>query len=253
VAHRNRSVWTAVLPLILIASVLPQAVLAMDRAPLSSVYAPNPYNADFGDLPDTYLTTYAVGGAHHDNVTAFRLGAAVDTEYSGVPTITALGDDAAGSIDDEDGVSFAPPTECAGATLQFTVTVTGGSGTLGAWFDWNQNGRWDSGEGTSQPVVEGSNVLTAACPVTFDNKGVLNARFRLYEGAPSSLSPSGGVTNGEVEDYTWTFSTTAVRLVGLGGRGHFALLPLLAAISLEVAGAFGLKGMRRRRSGLRER
>ncbi len=250
-AHRNRSVWTVVLPLILIASVLPQAVLAIDRAPLSSVYAPNPYNADFGDLPDTYLTTYAVGGAHHDNVGAFRLGVAIDTEYTGVPTVAALGDDAAGS-DDEDGVIFVPPTGCAGVTLQFTVTVTGGSGTLGAWFDWNQNGQWDSGEGTSQPVVEGPNVLTAACPVTFDNKGVLNARFRLYEGAPSSISPSGAVANGEVEDYTWTFSTTAVHLASLSGRGHIALLPLLAAMTLEVAGVFSLKGIRRRRSRSRE-
>lgn len=243
--HRSKSAWRIALLVGLIGSVLPQAVLAAGEVPRSSVYIPNPFNADFGDLPDSYGTTHAANGPYH-NQGSLRLGAVFDWEYDGAPTDTALGDDTAGSPDDEDGVDFIPPVECAGVTLQFTVTVTGGSGTLGAWFDWNQDGDWDTGEGIRQSVVAGANVVTVVCPIAFDNDGALNARFRLYAGDLATVYPIGGVSNGEVEDYTWTFSPTAIRLAGFTGGTHSASLQVVGSFMLVASGVFGLDELRRR-------
>lgn len=242
--HRTWSVLTAALPIILIVSLLPQTVLAIAMAPSSSVAIPNPYYADFGDLPDSYSTTRAASGPYH-NQGSQRLGTDFDWEYDGAPTADASGDDVA-EADDEDGVDFVPPPQCAGATLQFTVTVTGGSGKLGVWFDWNQNGGWDTEEGLSQLVVPGANVVTVVCPADFDDGGVLNARFRLYAGEPANVYPTGGVTDGEVEDYTWTFTPTAARVVGLAGNAQ-AILPLhvtVLVLGVTVA-TFSLRKARR--------
>ncbi len=72
---------------------------------------------DFGDLPDTFLTTAASGGAMHivDPAAQLHLGTCVDTEATGAPTAAANGDDLAagnsavgtcGGPDDENGVTL---------------------------------------------------------------------------------------------------------------------------------------------------
>lgn len=61
---------------------------------------------DFGDAPDpTYPTLLAQNGARHVILTGFSLGALTDAEPDGQPDAQALGDDLAGT-DDEDGVLF---------------------------------------------------------------------------------------------------------------------------------------------------
>jgi hypothetical protein len=242
--RRSKSVWSMVIPLVVIVSLIPQIALAMNATPDSSVYSTDCYNADFGDLPDSYHTRLGANGAYHD-IGNLWLGAVVDWEYDGTPTINALGDDTVDSNDDEDGVDFAPPAQCAGNQLEFTVTVTGGSGTLGAWFDWNQNGVWDLGEGTSQAVAAGANTVTVDCPASFDDKQPLNARFRLYAGTVS-VSPWGGAINGEVEDYSWTFRPTAVRMAGFAGGANLASLQGIASLAIAATVAFGLEEIRRR-------
>ena len=59
---------------------------------------------DFGDAPDpSYPTFLANRGAAHV-VAGPKLGAAVDIDVDGQPNATAMGDDANGVGDDEDGL-----------------------------------------------------------------------------------------------------------------------------------------------------
>src|SRR5688572_26304608 len=64
---------------------------------------------DFGDAPDSYRTTLAFNGARHIATPNLRLGAAVDAEPDGQPSISATRDDANGVPDDEDGIVFLNP------------------------------------------------------------------------------------------------------------------------------------------------
>lgn len=75
--------------------------------------------SDFGDAPDTYLTSSAVGGAQHGVVNGVKLGASIDSESDGSATIAADGD---GS--DEDGVSFGDGTTISETATSFSVDVT---------------------------------------------------------------------------------------------------------------------------------
>jgi hypothetical protein len=60
---------------------------------------------DYGDAPASYGTLLADDGARHQIVSGFHLGATVDADFDGQPTIGADGDDNDG-LDDEDGVVF---------------------------------------------------------------------------------------------------------------------------------------------------
>ena len=61
---------------------------------------------DFGDAPDTYGTTIAANGAQHTIVPLIHLGATVDKEPNGQPSVGADGDDLDAPANDEDGVTF---------------------------------------------------------------------------------------------------------------------------------------------------
>ena len=93
------------------------------------------------------------------------LGLTEDAEADGQPNATATGD---GS--DEDGVTFlssllANPT--AGTMASVTVNVTGASGKLDAFVDFNRDGDWtDPGEEifTDVPLALGNNTLSFTVP-----------------------------------------------------------------------------------------
>ena len=64
---------------------------------------------DWGDAPSSYGTDLGMNGARHGLVDGGpRLGALVDGEVDGLPTIGADGDDRSG-FSDEDGVTFLTP------------------------------------------------------------------------------------------------------------------------------------------------
>ena len=94
---------------------------------------------DWGDLPDSYGTSASQNGPRHSS-SGLMLGSLWDVEVQGQSSLDADGDDLATS-DDEDGVTrnlaelWTP-----GATVHLNVTVTGGTGVLGGWFDWNNDG-----------------------------------------------------------------------------------------------------------------
>ena len=165
--------------------------------------------ADYGDLPGTYSTLTT----SHIISDSLFLGSVVDTELLGQSSGDATGDG-----DDEDGVlrggsSLWTP----GATVPLTVTVGGGSGRLVGWFDWDNDGLFSSGEMVDFGLISGEQGVMVTVGAGYTTGATLNARFRLFD---TSALPSGAigdastgvVAGGEVEDYQWFFSPTAVTM-----------------------------------------
>jgi len=158
---------------------------------------------DFGDAPDTYHTLIASNGAKHLLGSGLFLGATVDSESNGQPSVNADGDDAVtiSSIDDEDGVTFTSLLE---RGFNTTVKVKASKvGKLSAWMDFNHDGDWnDAGEKIFNDVnlVAGDNNLTFVVPgVGVSSLGDTYARFRLS--SAGGLNFDGPALDGEVEDY----------------------------------------------------
>jgi len=157
---------------------------------------------DLGDLPDSpYPTLLANDGPRHAIVSGVQLGATVDAEADGQPNAAALGDDQAGTPDDEDGVTFLTPLVVGkAAKIQVSASI---AGCLNAWIDYNGNGvLTDSGEqiAANLAVAAGANTLNVTAPTTAH--GVLFSRFRFTQQcSQGGQSPTGLAASGEVEDY----------------------------------------------------
>ena len=151
---------------------------------------------DFGDAPESFPTLLDANGAHHTIANGFHLGASVDQEYNGSPTVDASGDAA-----DEDGVTISGPLN-AGASSTVTV-VASAAGRLDAWVDFNSDGDWnDFGERVFSGVqlTAGSNELSLdVVPWALPNDKAY-ARFRFS--SQGVTAPGGFAPDGEVEDYT---------------------------------------------------
>ncbi len=188
---------------------------ALNSWSLTLCGAPTASAADYSDLAGGY------GVAWHTGTGAVRLGGTADWDAD-----TGF---AAGSDDSTDkGVARNAFTATTG---NVNLTVTGGTGYVTGWFDWNQDGDFgDAGEQvfTNQTVSAGSTV-----PVSFSTGGAsvydktFNARFRVYAATQASAQtaapeaapqPLGGIADGEVEDYTWYFSPLAVELAGFSAE-----------------------------------
>ncbi|QEG24328.1 SdrD B-like domain-containing protein [Mariniblastus fucicola] len=150
---------------------------------------------DYGDLPDTYSTLDASGGANHQIDGVTFLGSTVDDEADGQPTA-----DASGDIGDEDGVVFATPLVAGtDATIEVTASV---DGFLNAWIDFNGNGTFEAAEQIAADfaVTAGTNTINVSVPATAT--GIMGARFRFTSDDPAgALGADGQWDNGEVEDY----------------------------------------------------
>jgi hypothetical protein len=199
-----------------------------------------PLYYDRGDLPSqtpgvtqNYPTYIADSGPSHLVGPDLYLGQCVDAEADGQPNAAALGDDnpPAGapsygpcpSTDDEDGVVRTPNVswQQGGGGGSIDVTVAGGPGCLSGWIDWNGDGDLTTGGDNildNVLLAPGTSTQTFTVPVN-PGSGTFYARFRLYptdNGACSTArTPTGTVTGGEVEDYQWSFTPTAVNLSGL--------------------------------------
>ena len=158
------------------------------------------FGLDFGDAPSPAYPTLLVNNpARHVIVAGVHLGAAIDPDPDGQPTVTATGDDANG-LNDDDGVRF-PGTWHVGqmATIEIVAST---NGFLSGWVDFNHTNAWaDSGEHilTNAPVAVGTNLLTIAIPSSA-RTGDTFARFRFVT-ASVSLSYTNLALDGEVEDY----------------------------------------------------
>jgi len=176
---------------------------------------------DFGDAPFYYGTLNTDSGANHAIQSGFHLGATIDEDGDGQPSVGADGDDL-GGIDDEDGITFTSPLGVGSpAGLDAIVSQVG---FLNAWVDFNADGDWDdAGEQvfSDVAVVAGVNSLTIAVP-GLATLGDTYARFRLDSGG--GLTPYGLASDGEVEDYRVSIvpEPSALSLVALGLTGWAA-------------------------------
>ncbi len=192
-------------------------------------FAPTP--VEFGDLPDgPYPTTLASDGARHvvDGVTF--LGASVDAEADGQPSLNADGDDLNDGSDDEDGVTFLTPLMRAQAA-QIRV-VAASDGYLNGWIDFDDDGTLDGVDVTAldgAPLVTtmndvflaaGVHTFTIAVPDLPIGSSVYS-RFRWTSfDTGGTLSETGLAADGEVEDYVLLSLGNRVWLdMGAGGGG----------------------------------
>ncbi|HEV7767639.1 MAG TPA: GEVED domain-containing protein [Thermoanaerobaculia bacterium] len=155
-------------------------------------------SVDLGDAPDTYGTTLTADGPRHGIVTGFTLGATVDSEAEGQPSVGANGDGA-----DEDGVTLpASLTACNAANVTVTLTNTAGIGTplLDAWIDFGGDGVFAPGDriATSLALVAGVNNVPVNVPCGAATSASY-ARFRLS--STGTATPLSAVNDGEIEDY----------------------------------------------------
>lgn len=209
---------------------------------------------DMGDLPDTYPTSWSgtSDGPRHQ-IGNLWLGDFIDAEYNGIPTSTCDGDDLDHTNDDEDGVVRTADWSVGTNGAQIRVDVTGGTGYLFGWIDWNENGTFDTGEMVLNNVAlgTGAHLLNFDVPssVDFNTEPTLCTRFRLYEESQSSATPWGEAVNGEVEDYCWDFGPNAVTMTSLSaGADNRPSITLALAATLMTVGVLGVRVLRRRDS-----
>ena len=163
---------------------------------------------DWGDAPDSCLTTAANNGPSHGIVPGLTIGQLIDPEVDGQPNATATGDDT-NNLDDEDGVAVTQLTVVEGGTAAITVNVvntTGQAATLYGWIDLDNSGTFDPDERVEIAVPTGTNNVPftldfGAVPTGFT--GAVCARFRLSTD-DAAANPTGPATDGEVEDYQIT-------------------------------------------------
>ncbi|QDV52403.1 GEVED domain-containing protein [Gimesia fumaroli] len=155
------------------------------------------YGRDFGDAPDTYPTLLADDGARHTLVGNLRLGASIDLDADGLPSLDASGD----GLDDDGIVFLSNGISESDAFASILVDVTG-DGFLQGWVDFNRDGVWDSSEQivVDEALTTGTHTIKFAVPqgAAF-SIGETFARFRFSSQA--GLDVTGLAPDGEVEDY----------------------------------------------------
>jgi subtilisin family serine protease len=165
-------------------------------------------DSDWGDLPDSYLTTSAVNGPSHKVQLGFQLGATLDGEVNGQPGPGATNDT---SDDGVKVISNGGVLKSGVNTLE--VTTFGVGGLLTGWMDFNNDGHFDESERLlwtgGDPLHLNTNAPEADLPAgTWDLQVTIPAgavdhrpvasRFRWGE---QGLSFTGPAEIGEVEDY----------------------------------------------------
>jgi uncharacterized repeat protein (TIGR01451 family) len=187
---------------------------------------------DFGDAPNTYGTTGPTAAAHP--ILAIgnpRLGAVIDPELDGQPNVGANGDDLAGGVDDEDGVTFAPIRPGAPTTLVGGPT----GGVVSCWIDFNRNGTFDDPTEravTNQTVAAGATVPVSFTVPTVINPGESYARCRIS--TVSNLTPISPAPNGEVEDYPVRVGVYDLRILKTLSPGQSPNVVLSALVSFTI-------------------
>jgi hypothetical protein len=164
---------------------------------------------DYGDLPMGYSNIRLTNNGARHVIGAIRLGTLVDADGDGAPTIAANGDDTLDTNDDEDGVVKTPGSIwTAGGNGYLNVTVSGGTGCVAAWIDWNRDSDFaDAGERifVDQSLTNTTQTIVFPIPagVTFNPGQLLNLRVRLYSTCTGGTAAPTGLASGtgEVEDH----------------------------------------------------
>ncbi|PKF54287.1 LruC domain-containing protein [Alteromonadales bacterium alter-6D02] len=158
---------------------------------------------DYGDAPSSYGTSLDDNGARHAlDLNGLYLGTAVSGEA--IPNVD----------DDDDGVAFVTGFETGLETI--VITSASAEGFLNAWVDWDHSGTFDENEQAIEaaPVIAGTNISTINVPISAV-VGQTWVRFRVS--AESEMSATGGVDNGEVEDYLIDVTSNGVSVQAYPG------------------------------------
>lgn len=162
---------------------------------------------DFGDAPDSYGTLFETSGPRHGE-SALYLGASLDTESDAYAY--PLSDDTSDGNDDDDGISFVTGLEV-NEEAMLVAEASQAGGFLNAWIDWDQNGTFSNDEKiiTTRALNAGANNILFTVP-SWAEVGTTWARFRIS--STENIGPTGGVSDGEVEDYQVTVTESGVTL-----------------------------------------
>ncbi len=171
---------------------------------------------DFGDAPDSYGSTISSSGARH-GITNLRLGSVIDAEKDAY--VHPLSDDLSDSSDDDDGVNFPTGFEIGEYSI-ISVNVTGENGFLNAWADWDLDGEFDADERIADQLAieNGSTNLIISVP-SWATPGDTWMRFRIS--TFENIGPTGGVSDGEVEDYPITVTENGVSMIYYPGANSY--------------------------------
>lgn len=121
-----------------------------------------------------------------------------------------------------------------GQLATIDVAVTGSAGFLTAWVDWDDDG-FDAGDiitNQAQAVVPGTNVVSFTVPnePTYKTGDTVQVRFRLA--LNNTVTVDGLMSDGEVEDYVFDFTPTAVFLSSFSVQTPTAALGLVILFGL---------------------
>ena len=165
--------------------------------------AKNVYDWD-NSVCQNYNTIALCNGARH-GVTSLKLGAEIDADGGDLQDDVALADDTTNTAD-EDGVAPSPGvTWVAGGAGSLDVTVSGGSGYLSCWIDWDGDETFETSERVinDQSLAAGDHTLSVNVPSGTTFNGPYMARCRIAPNSGEGNSPIGPVWGGEVEDNDW--------------------------------------------------
>jgi len=192
---------------------------------------------DFSSLDSGY------GIAWHSGDGVLRLGSSWDSDKSYIANGDIGTDDSVvRGTGSGSGGQWQPGAD--GGSLDITIVPDGGNyGCLYAWIDWDGDGVFaDPSERVIDAQTDGRLNYSFTVPdneflppgTSGGSNQFYNARVRLY-GACSS-GPTGAGTGGEVEDYTWEFTPTAVSLQSFAGNNHNNSLIVLIVMALALVG-----------------
>ncbi|MBN2356652.1 tandem-95 repeat protein [candidate division KSB1 bacterium] len=160
---------------------------------------------DFGDIPETYLTSSAYHEINGLITPTLYLGSVIpDDEVSPATPLDGTGDDNT-DTDDEECTAIPALTENQQTTLNVGFTKPSGTAYLMAWFDWDDNGTFEAGERIANITLT---TQTSPIPVSvtppIGSAGDTYARFRIS--SSSALTQATGEVDGEVEDFPVTIN-----------------------------------------------
>ncbi len=150
---------------------------------------------DYGDAPNSY------GGATHKILptpTVYLGSVPPDEENQVTTTVDGTGDDTDG-IDDEDAFASLPDIYTTDSSYALNVPCVGTAKVAG-WIDFDQSGVFEATERAEADCTTGQAALSWS-GLTGLSAGAIYARFRIASDATQIASPTGGASDGEVEDY----------------------------------------------------
>jgi LruC domain-containing protein len=151
---------------------------------------------DYGDAPDSYGTSLASNGARHEIVEdGLFLGKTIDGE----PLAAVFpNSDEGTNLNDEDGIAFLNGFEPGfNSVIQIEASK---SGFVSAWLDSNLDGVFSANEQVITDLSVDAGITRTAFEVPSSAQtGTTWIRFRISD--INGLQATGGVLDGEVEDY----------------------------------------------------